>query len=169
MKVELKNIKHVASLSQETYCFTATLYVNGVKSGEVSNRGYGGSNEFSDLSVEDAINAFAKSLPPIKTNWGEYNQSADTLITDIVHAEMVKREDERLRKKFEKTLTQKVVWVKDNQMFETNRKASSKEVLNNWIAQMAQDATKKVLNTMSSDDAFDVYIRWSKRQPLGVC
>jgi len=168
MKVEVKNIKHIASLSEETYCFTATLYVDGVKSGEVSNRGHGGCNEFSDFSAEQLINDFAKSLPSIETKWGKYNQSADTLITDIVHAEIVRRNNEKLRKKLEKTFTQKVMWVKNNKMFETNRKAPNKETLINWIAQISQDETKKVLNTMKINDAFDVYVKWSNGQPLEV-
>jgi hypothetical protein len=53
-------------------------------------------------------------------------------------------------------------------MFETNRKAPNKETLINWIAQISQDETKKVLNTMKINDAFDVYVKWSNGQPLEV-
>lgn len=45
-RIELKNIKHVAYLSEETHCYTAVLYVNGERWGTVSNEGHGGCDRF---------------------------------------------------------------------------------------------------------------------------
>lgn len=45
MKVTLTSIKYFASLSEETPCYSALLWVDGVKVGEVSNRGHGGCDE----------------------------------------------------------------------------------------------------------------------------
>jgi hypothetical protein len=42
MKLELKNIKYFASGSQETPCYTATVYVDGKKAIYVDNDGHGG-------------------------------------------------------------------------------------------------------------------------------
>ena len=44
--IELKNIKHTAWASEETHCYQATLYVDGVKWGIVSNAGHGGCDNF---------------------------------------------------------------------------------------------------------------------------
>jgi hypothetical protein len=44
--IELKSIKYFASGSEETHCYNATLYVDGVKWGEVSNDGHGGADRF---------------------------------------------------------------------------------------------------------------------------
>jgi len=44
MKLELKNVKHAEFASQETHCFEAKLYVDGVFSAQISNEGRGGSN-----------------------------------------------------------------------------------------------------------------------------
>ena len=41
MKLELKNIKYFASGSQETPCYTATLYIDGKKAVYVDNDGHG--------------------------------------------------------------------------------------------------------------------------------
>ena len=46
MRIEIKNIKHVESMSEETFCFSANLYVDGKKIGAVSNRGHGGCHEY---------------------------------------------------------------------------------------------------------------------------
>ncbi len=46
MEIELKNIKHAAFASEETSCYSASLYVDGTKIGEVSNEGRGGPDLF---------------------------------------------------------------------------------------------------------------------------
>ena len=43
-KLELKNIKYFATLSEETPCYEATVYVNDKKAIHVSNRGVGASD-----------------------------------------------------------------------------------------------------------------------------
>jgi len=42
MKFELKNIKHSDFASHETYCYEATLYIDGKRVAKVSNDGNGG-------------------------------------------------------------------------------------------------------------------------------
>lgn len=46
MKIELTNVKHLASLSEETFCFTATVVVDGKKAFTASNHGHGGPTDF---------------------------------------------------------------------------------------------------------------------------
>lgn len=42
MKLELRNVHFSERMSDETNCFSATVYVNGKRVGEVENRGCGG-------------------------------------------------------------------------------------------------------------------------------
>lgn len=44
--IELKNIKVAAFASEETHCYEASLYVDGVRWGVVSNDGHGGPDNF---------------------------------------------------------------------------------------------------------------------------
>ncbi len=46
MKIELKAIRYFSSMSEETNCYEAGLYVDGRKIGRVSNRGTGGGDDF---------------------------------------------------------------------------------------------------------------------------
>ena len=39
MKITLKNVKYSEFASQETYCFEATIYLDGKKAGQVRNDG----------------------------------------------------------------------------------------------------------------------------------
>lgn len=69
--ITLKNIQYAAFASEETNCYTATLYVEGVKWGEVGNDGHGGADwvhlaagrSYDDLK---ALNArIAEAYPPL--------------------------------------------------------------------------------------------------------
>lgn len=42
MKIELKSVKFYESMSEETNCFTADIFVNGVKTASAKNDGQGG-------------------------------------------------------------------------------------------------------------------------------
>ena len=44
-KLELKNIKYFASMSEETPCYNADIFINGKKAIHVSNHGYGACDE----------------------------------------------------------------------------------------------------------------------------
>ena len=59
--VELKAVKILQSLSEETICFTANIYVNGKKAGWAKNTGNGGSNHyrFEERAVQTAVEAWA--------------------------------------------------------------------------------------------------------------
>lgn len=43
---QLKNVKTLAAMSQETECFEASLYVDGKRVGTVGNAGHGGPNQY---------------------------------------------------------------------------------------------------------------------------
>lgn len=68
---QLKNIKYFQAMSEETHCYTASLYLNNCKVGEVKNAGHGGcddvyyENEGARAAVE---NALAKLEPPKRTD-----------------------------------------------------------------------------------------------------
>lgn len=86
MKIELKNIKVSERLSDETTCFSATIYIDGKRAGEVVNRGCGGPNEyaFPDRELHKQFDAFCESLPPTE----EYAlpMDADLYLDNLLYA-----------------------------------------------------------------------------------
>jgi len=71
MKIDLKNIRYSASLSEETNAFTADVYIDGAKAAIAANRGHGASTDIAPLSEEsrDLIaraEQWCKTLPPDK-------------------------------------------------------------------------------------------------------
>ena len=53
MKIELKNIKHAEFASEETHCYTASLYIDGKRVGTVGNDGHGGPDHFTAYKRSD--------------------------------------------------------------------------------------------------------------------
>jgi hypothetical protein len=47
-RVSLRGIRIFSALSEETECFSATLYIDDEKAGTVSNRGHGGCHDYTD-------------------------------------------------------------------------------------------------------------------------
>ena len=71
MNLEMKSIKHFASGSEETYCYTAVVYLDGKPFADVSNDGHGGCdrdyshNKFKGdyRATMKKVDEYFKSLP----------------------------------------------------------------------------------------------------------
>jgi hypothetical protein len=114
-EITLKDIRYYPSLSQETNCFTAKVYINGVKSFYVENDGHGGNSniiphgnpQFTFREVDN----YCKSLPKIKVekyNF-EYEQTFETKIDDLFEIWLKEKENLKLKKKIEKLMVNNIV------------------------------------------------------------
>lgn len=65
MKCELRNVKFHDDMSQETQCFSATLYIDGKKAANVRNDGQGGCHLFDwfDSKLAVPFINFCKAMP----------------------------------------------------------------------------------------------------------
>lgn len=97
MKLELKNVKIAASLSQETLAYTATLYVDGVKAAHMENHGHG---------AADSIHWINREIGSKVQAWAQ-TQERDPLFPNLpvdvemlVHRILDKMEEERQYKKW---------------------------------------------------------------------
>ena len=87
MKVELKKVQHFPAGSEETECFTAELWVNGLRRGNVSNDGHGGSHRFTDYSAE------------IELREATADRDADTYVNEAFQLALDEKAMTRLLKK----------------------------------------------------------------------
>ena len=75
MNLEMKSIKHFASGSQETYCYTAVVYLDGKPFADVSNDGHGGS---------DYVHPHDKTTyTKVKGAWGKKFQEIDEYFASL--------------------------------------------------------------------------------------
>ena len=84
MKVELKNVKGFDG--PDSYCFKASLYVDGKKRGEVHDDGNGGCINFSDWDVEKELDEYGKTLPKDNSFGIEIEIDANILVGDALNA-----------------------------------------------------------------------------------
>lgn len=164
MKIELKNIKYFAAGSEETSCFVAAVYIDGVKLGEVRNDGRGGSHAYHPWEICEKLNQQAAILPPVVSSIKEkdgafftYQPDADSIVDDLLDEYLVSGDLKRLMK-FKAVYTVK---GKDG-IFATNKltvtqmaaiTASGVKVLpEKWnVAQL--------LNSLPFEDALAIYRR----------
>ncbi|CAB4130472.1 hypothetical protein UFOVP119_96 [uncultured Caudovirales phage] len=123
MNITLKNIKRAAFASEETECFEATIYIDGVRAGTVSNEGHGGPNNYSPHALEGKLNAHAATMVDKVTqytdNSGErvvVSMNADILIGDLL-------DDDRLLKQMRRDLKARIIFTKANSaaIFQTRK------------------------------------------------
>lgn len=86
LRIAVKNYKTYPAFSEETEAFAATLYLDGKRIGEVSNRGQGGSNEY-----YIAENAERERFEKVVSGQAEergvaprYFEFADTLVEEAI-------------------------------------------------------------------------------------
>jgi hypothetical protein len=169
MKIELKNFKFYDRLSEETYCFQANIWVNGVKCGTAENRGIGGETDYYHDCTEASkqliklAEDYCLTLPPI--TW-ESSVSGKTLelemnltryIDEMVEILIKKRDDDLHAKKLTKKM-QKAILIGNEEKYREigfkmplkdvwqNNPDYFKQVLQEKIAQYAKDGYR-LLNT----------------------
>jgi len=121
MKITLKNIKYSAFASQDTHCFQATVYIDGVKLFTASNDGHGGCDSYDAIKggvapklvfarVAEVNNKLRASLPwtqykdgkfsavPVDTE-GTVPQDLEKIVCDLVNEWHREKEVKRIIKR----------------------------------------------------------------------
>jgi len=161
MKIELKKITYSARLSEETSAFAADIWIDGRRAGEVRNDGQGGSNRYHPWEIEGQINAYALTLPPLRTGFKDLDhptgfwhlkQTADTLINDILQRHLITRD-------FRRGISKRVLFTRDGKVYET--KTMPSEALRQLLASPERLATLKadaILNLLPETEALAMYM-----------
>lgn len=161
MKFELKNIKMSKFASHETFCFEATLYIDGVRSYHVSNDGNGGCNDIHRIAgVEpkytlDQINNHFANLPKEKSDLGfEFQPTLDFACSDLVGEHV-------MRKDLKRSLSDSLLFTKRNEkgfIFTVPLKQQGVKFKVDDIIPHLGDDIEHVLNQMDFDDAMELYL-----------
>src|SRR6185437_6844340 len=120
MEIVLKNIKVNERLSEETTCFSATIYIDGVRAGEASNRGYGGMTEYRGNDAQGMkllldAEEYCRKLPPRTYPGADDGKdlvlklNLEGFIDDLVTEHLKKRDLESFVRKMEKAMLTGIV------------------------------------------------------------
>lgn len=104
--IELKGIKVLSSMSQETNCYEATLYVDGEKWASVGNAGHGGCDDCHPVagrSHQDFIDLNARIAATFEAYQSPYGgdpipMDIEMVCGDIVDAFIVEKEAKKVTK-----------------------------------------------------------------------
>ncbi len=161
MKIELKRIEHSARMSEETECFTADLWVDGVKIGTVSNHGTGGCDNFwGDQAAYAAADAWCKANLP-KWTMGE-----TTFDTDIEMHVGALLEEYLNRKDMKRAMSKNLLFTKPDTagVYEIKAKAPMKPTDPRLISHITTKYPGAViLNTLPEAEAFSIYVHQAAR------
>tara|TARA_R110001606_G_C15216468_1_gene633483 strand:- start:208 stop:720 length:513 start_codon:yes stop_codon:yes gene_type:complete len=113
--ITLKNIKHAEFASEETNCYSATIYVNGKRFATVSNDGFGGSDHVQPFSknyqdLQDLEKQIASTYPKWGSEFGGSNDHDTTL--EIICGDLV---NEWLKRKDFKKAMRRILYMKPQQ------------------------------------------------------
>lgn len=155
MEITLKNITVNERLSDETNCFSASLYVDGKKIGVVSNHGTGGPDNFDgDWEAFNNAETWLKENKPAVTLFDDHTIPMDM---ELYVGELV--EDWRLTRDIKKDLKGKVLFIKPGEpgiqavSWKGTRTVDERHV--NAVAAKYPDAT--ILNALPIDEAKTAY------------
>lgn len=111
MRLELKNVKFYESMSEETNCFQADLFINGKKIASVKNQGQGGPTDYHVLDFKNQqilrdAEQFCLSLPKEKIDGMmgdfEFQPTLESRIDDLFEAWLKVKEEKKFLKQMEK-------------------------------------------------------------------
>lgn len=113
MKFELKRIAFYERMSEETNCFAADLYINGLKAAQVKNDGHGGSTDIYPFKgmrelVEEG-EKYCDGLSKEVVGSYEYPQSLETIAEDLLMEYMKNKNREKFMKKAMKATEKNIV------------------------------------------------------------
>ena len=171
MNLEMKSIKHFASGSQETYCYTAVVYLDGKPFADVSNDGHGGCDyvhphDKSPLTKVqgawrkkyDEIEEYFASLPNLDVGKYDYlpeglPQSFELWCGEQVTNFLDKKELKRL---MNRCVVAQIKRDGELKVYQWNKpKGKPDWLLKEMIKKENSDAT--ILNDLSEADALDIW------------
>lgn len=150
MNITLKSIKHNEVLSEETHCFSATVYLNGKKVFGIKNAGHGGEDEIFDVAggasdIDDMYHTINKHLGKEKCQapYETMDNCLEFVVADLVNTWLTDKEI--------KKVLRKIVYMDGNQM----RTVSKKPTEENFVRCKKQswwNNTNVILNTMPIEE-----------------
>ncbi len=109
--ITLKNIKHFAAGSQETHCYTATIYVDGERFATVENNGHGGCDNVHPItggyeSVSELETRIKATYPRIESEFfpGGLEPDLEIICGDLVNDHLFRKDFKNAMRKVSFTI-----------------------------------------------------------------
>ena len=160
-KIELKNLKHSDFASQETYCFEASVYIDGKKAGTVSNQGCGGCHSYHPNTLYQILAKEAAKLPHHEWRLNDQVLSvapdADTIISELVTEALTAKD-------LKSGMRRRILFVGDDgSVYETQAMTAAALAVQLVRKDLYEKLkTKTILNLLPFPEALSIYIKGAK-------
>jgi len=156
--ITLKSVKYFAEMSEETHCYSATVYFNGKPAGKVSNRGHGGCDEeyITDQATWKEMMHYIADLKPRTVSVGDRDplvmpQDLDGICCHLVNDWLAARDLKRL-------MARRVVYTLKGKPGVYQTQAVKAATRDKWIKDIGDDyKTERVLNTTPFTAALAIF------------
>lgn len=163
--IEVRKINHAANLSEETYAYTAEVWVDGRKFCKVQNQGHGGPDmqypvePFTYKDVADLDAWMKKNLPGVDCSYlySDGRKATHEMSLELYCGEAVT--DHLVAKDLTRMLKSKMLWVDGGKLWQVPiPKKLTAEQLAKWLGFVRQKYSKvSFLNDMSFEKALAAY------------
>jgi len=150
MKIELKNVKYAAFASQETSCFSASVCVDGKRTGTVSNSGFGGANQYYPNELGNFLETYSRNLPDMVCEYGAFPMNADLIIDELLGITLAKKQLLRL-------MSNRIVFSRDGKIFQTIKLKDSAMMLCDPDLAKKRLRADVILNLIPLDNAVELF------------
>jgi hypothetical protein len=152
----LKNIKVFRSGSEETFCFTSSLYYNNKLLATISNHGHGGSNNESITNhtlFEQIEKRLIEEHPKYLCEWDNVyrSMSLETWINEAIN-------ESEIYKDYIKDIRSKVIFIDDKnklQFIGFKKCRNIRDIHLDYIKKNYKNS--KILNTLHKEKAFKIF------------
>ena len=148
MKIELKQIRHYERLSEETNCFSAFIYVDGIKCASAENRGVGGNTDVWPLDIKykeivKQADEFCKTLPPYVFSDGDtMPYTLESLVDELLEKHLNEKHKEKQAKKMEKLFNNAIVLGNDREYYSIKFEISVADFIAKYPNQLKEYISK---------------------------
>lgn len=116
MKIEIKNLKHSPSLSEETNAYTADILIEGIKAGAAKNNGHGGETSIYSYPGKEKLIAIAedylKKQPQVDLGNGVLiTLNLEFFVDDLVDKAIQEKEIKRYTANLKRMMTKQIIIV----------------------------------------------------------
>lgn len=160
MKLTIKNLKTAKFASEETLCYEATIYIDGVRACTAHNQGYGGPDDYRAVSKQgqemmDKFEAWCKAHPSIVTQYSSADSAgAFQYQPDMEHFVQEAITNFEIEKDIKKHIKTKLVGFMDGKIYTWNippTHPTGREIV------LKKNPTVQFVNDMPMEEAIQAY------------
>jgi hypothetical protein len=160
MRMELKSVRYNEKLSDETACFSASIYIDGSNVGEARNTGTGGATEVMPWALAEQLNAYAATLPPDTYEHNGITHSFPRNAESLIDEAFEQWHRNKEQRQFATRLSTRLISVRGGAVYESKRVTPAQ--LATWLPAVAVRAEAEgytSLNHLPPAEAWDIYAR----------